>query len=91
MADAREQPFNGGVAPMTEKQWDLLARVAAELSRRYKIPVTSKTILGHGEVQTELKIEQDQKWDPMKLPWDPDVSKQEVGRRFRARVRGYLG
>lgn len=91
MADAVERPFNGGAAPMTPEQWDLLARVAAQLARRYKIPITSKTILGHGEVQTELNIEQEGKWDPMVLPWEPNVPQAEVGKRFRALVSQYNG
>jgi hypothetical protein len=90
MANAIEAPFNGGPCPMTREQWDLLAQVAAQLAKRYGINVTSKTILGHGEVQEELGIAQKQKWDPMVLPWDPTIAKREVGKRFRERVSELL-
>ena len=90
MADAHEAPFRPGPSPMTREQWDLLARVAAQLAGRYGIAVTPKTILGHGEVQEQLGKPQEGKWDPMVFPWDPAVPKQEVGRRFRARVSELL-
>jgi hypothetical protein len=90
MAEANEAPFRGGGCPMTMEQWELLVRVTAQLAKRYRIPVTPTTILGHGEVQTNLGIAQEQKWDPMVLPWDLNASKEEVGRRFRAKVSELL-
>ena len=75
---------------MTKQQWEALAQVAAQLAKRYGIKVTSKTILGHGEVQAELAKPQKQKWDPMILPWEPAISKKDVGNRFRARVSELL-
>jgi N-acetyl-anhydromuramyl-L-alanine amidase AmpD len=90
MADANEQPFNAGKCPMTEWQWEVLAQVAADLAQRYGIPVTPQTILGHGEVEANLTIDQEQKWDPMVLPWQPHLSKKEVADRFRARVQTLL-
>jgi hypothetical protein len=90
MANAIEAPFNGGPCPMTKQQWEALAQVAAQLAKRYGIKVTSKTILGHGEVQAELAKPQKQKWDPMILPWEPTISKKDVGNRFRARVSELL-
>jgi N-acetyl-anhydromuramyl-L-alanine amidase AmpD len=86
MANAVERPFNAGLCPMTEQQWELLAEVAAELARRYRIPVTPQTILGHGEVERILNIDQNGKWDPMVLPWNPTMSKVEVGKLFREQV-----
>jgi N-acetyl-anhydromuramyl-L-alanine amidase AmpD len=90
MANANEAPFRAGPCPMTRQQWEFLAQVAAQLAKRYNIPVTPKTVLGHGEVQQILGIPQLQKWDPMVLPWDTSVSKQDVGNRFRARVSQLL-
>jgi N-acetyl-anhydromuramyl-L-alanine amidase AmpD len=90
MANAIERPFRAGTAPMTSGQWDLLAQVAAELARRYNIPVTRSTILGHGEVQELLNIPQKQKWDPMVLPWDSSIPKRDVGDLFRAKVSAFL-
>jgi N-acetyl-anhydromuramyl-L-alanine amidase AmpD len=90
MADAIESPFSGGKCPMTEWQWEVLAQVAADLAQRYGISVTPQTILGHGEVESNLGIEQRGKWDPLMLPWQPHLSKKEVGDRFRARVQTLL-
>ena len=87
MADANESPFDGGKCPMTDWQWEVLAQVAADLAQRYGIRVTPQTILGHGEVETNLGIEQRGKWDPLMLPWEPTLSKKEVGDRFRARCK----
>jgi N-acetylmuramoyl-L-alanine amidase len=90
MAEANESPFRPGSCPMTREQWEVLAKVAAQLAKRYRIPVTPQTILGHGEVEEILGKPQKQKWDPMVLPWDLKVPKDEVGRRFRARVKELL-
>ena len=90
MANAIESPFDGGKCPMTKWQWEVLAQVAADLAQRYGIPVTPQTILGHGEVESNLGIEQRGKWDPLILPWQPTLSKKEVGDRFRARVQTLL-
>jgi hypothetical protein len=87
MANAIEgPPLKGGPCPMTPLQWDVLAQVAAQLAKRYRIAVTPRTVLGHGEVQDLLGIKQKQKWDPMVLPWEPTTPKRVVGDRFRTRV-----
>lgn len=86
MADAVEKPFNAGKFPMTEKQWSTMAHVAADLAKFYKIPNDRKHILGHGEVQGNLDIQQRGKWDPMKLPWKPKLTFSEVGDLFRQKV-----
>jgi hypothetical protein len=90
MANACERPFDPGPCPMTKEQWELLAQVAAQLAKRYRIPVTPKTVLGHGEVGQQLNIKQNEKWDPMVLPWDPFATKEKVGNLFRARVSAIL-
>jgi hypothetical protein len=89
MVGAHEDPFKPGPSPMTEVQWEAMAQVAAELADRYGIAITPKTVLGHGEVERELQKPQDGKWDPMVLPWNPGLSKGEVGKRFRNRVSSF--
>lgn len=63
MAGATERPWNPGKFPMTAVQWATLARVCADLCRRYNIPVTERTVLSHAEVEPTLKIKQRGKWD----------------------------
>ncbi len=88
MADAtRSDP---GRFPMTERQWLRMAEVAAELCKRYRIEVTPTTVLGHGEVERNLGIKQRGKWDPMMLPWEPDLPAKEVGDRFRRLVQTFV-
>jgi hypothetical protein len=91
MGGASESPFRPGKWPMTKKQWETMAQVVAELCEEYNIPVTPQTVLGHGEVQANLGIKQRQKWDPMVLPWDPSLTKRQVGDAFRTLVAKNLG
>ncbi|MEM9341596.1 MAG: peptidoglycan-binding protein [Pseudomonadota bacterium] len=88
--DARERPFKPGPFPITRVQWETMAQVVAELCLRYGIAVTRSTVLGHGEVQANLGITQNGKWDPMVVEWDPGRSYQEVGDSFRARAEEVL-
>lgn len=90
MHGAIERPFDGGDFPMKESQWKIMAAVAAELCSFYGIPVTDKTVLGHGEVQTNLGIAQRGKWDPMVLPWDTTKSFSQAGDAFRKLVNDSL-
>jgi hypothetical protein len=87
MFGARERPFDPGPSPLTRVQWETMAGVVSELCRFYRIPVTARTVLGHGEVEVNLGIPQLGKWDPMVLPWHPDLSRTEVGDAFRALVQ----
>jgi hypothetical protein len=87
MVGAQERPFKPGQSPLTRTQWDTMAQVAADLCRFYRIPVTPRTVLGHGEVEVNLGIQQAGKWDPMVLPWNPGLSRTEVGEAFRALVQ----
>jgi len=86
MAGAIQSPFNPGGFPLKQVQWETLAQVAAECCRKYGIAVSPKTVLQHGEVQKNLGIAQDGKWDICKLPWDPGLSSSAVGDQFRAEV-----
>jgi hypothetical protein len=90
MAGAVESPFSPGSNPMLEVQWRTMSRVVAELCRFYQIKVTPQTVLGHGEVQVNLGIEQKGKWDPMVLPWDTSMSHTQVGDFFRSLVQNFL-
>jgi N-acetyl-anhydromuramyl-L-alanine amidase AmpD len=82
MQGARERPFSAGAAPMTERQWQIAAEVVAEVCRHYRVPVTPRTVLAHGEVQAVLKIEQRQKWDPLVLPWSQATPRDQVMNGF---------
>ncbi len=90
MAGANERPFRAGSHPMTERQWTVLAEVVAELCGRYAIPVTPETVLGHGEVQLNLGIAQNGKWDPLILPWNQQLGSAEVGKFLRSLVQRAL-
>jgi N-acetyl-anhydromuramyl-L-alanine amidase AmpD len=91
MALAVQRPLNTGRYPLTKAQWDMASTVAADLCKRYKIPVTPKTVLSHAEVQTNLGIAQLGKWDVAILPFDPGFdTARECGDRFRAEVAAKL-
>ncbi|MEX2739901.1 N-acetylmuramoyl-L-alanine amidase [Rhizobium mongolense] len=87
MAGAIERPFNAGKFPMTETQWNRAMEVIAHLAGFYKIPVTEKTILSHAEVQPNLGIQQNGKWDVARLPFEPKtVGARACGDKMRAKV-----
>jgi hypothetical protein len=90
MAGAVERPFKGGACPLTRKQWETLAEVAADLCQFYRIAVTPTTVLGHGEVEVNCGKPQRGKWDPMVLPWNPSLTRTEVGTMFRAMVQNHI-
>ena len=85
MAGAVESPFKPGSYPLLLSQWEVLAAVAADLCANYGIDVSASTVLQHGEVQENLGIAQDGKWDIMVLPWSPSL---DAGEAFRDAVRG---
>lgn len=86
MVGCNEQPFRAGGEPVKKSQWDAMVQVVAELCKFYQIPVTPTTVLGHGEVQKNLGIQQLGKWDPMVWPWDPSVTYADVGKALRTQV-----
>lgn len=90
MAGAIENPFDAGAYPLKPVQWETLAQVAAELCARYEIKVTPQTVLQHGEVEDNLGIAQDGKWDILKLSWEPGWSAADVGNAFRDEVTDRL-
>ena len=90
MANAKESPFQSGSVPMKKVQWDTMVEVAAELCKKYKIAVTPTTVLGHGEVQKNVGVLQNGKWDPMKLSFAATLSKADVGTKLRTEVKAHL-
>jgi hypothetical protein len=91
MADSRERPFDPGNYPISHAQYEVACRIIAELCIAYQIPVSSKTVLNHGEVEKNLGIRQRGKWDVMVLPFKQMLSFDEVGEYFRTRVAYYHG
>lgn len=73
MKGAREAPFHPGSWPLTQRQWDVMVATVAVLARRYGIAVTPTTVLTHAEVQPNLNIRQNNKWDITRLAFDPSV------------------
>jgi len=90
MAGAVESPFNAGKYPLTELQWMTLAKCAAELAIRYKIPNDRYKIMQHGEWQSNQGVPQNGKWDITKLPWSSGLSKTEVCDEFRRHVQSFM-
>lgn len=90
MLNAVESPFNAGKYPLMEGQWLVLASIAAQCCKRYGIVVSSKTVLQHGEVEKNLGIPQNGKWDINKLPWLPGLTPVEVHEKFRSAVRARM-
>jgi N-acetyl-anhydromuramyl-L-alanine amidase AmpD len=90
MGNAVQSPAYYGKWPMTKKQWETMALVCADLCERYQIPVSPTTVLGHGEVGKYLGIPQRGKWDPLALPWRPELGMYAVGELFRDEVRKAL-
>lgn len=91
MGGATQSPLSFGRWPIKKVQWDALVKKVAELAKKYKIPVTPKTVLSHAEVQGTLGIKQNGKWDISYLPFDRSVNgATAVGNLFRAQVAAAL-
>ncbi|MEN5083700.1 peptidoglycan-binding protein [Bosea sp. TWI1241] len=86
-----ESPFRSGAYPMTRAQFEMMARVAADLCRFYDIPVGPKTTLSHAEVQPNLGIQQRGKWDFTRLSFEPGlIGAKACGDRLRAAITSFL-
>lgn len=90
MMNAVERPFEPGPWPIKKEQFETTARAVAELIQFYGIPLTDKTVLQHGEVQKNLGIKQNGKWDCMVLPWDLTLGPTQAANLFRTEVRKHL-
>jgi N-acetyl-anhydromuramyl-L-alanine amidase AmpD len=87
MRGATDRPLRPGKYPINEVQWKKLIALNALLATRYKIEVTSKTILSHAEIEANLGISQRGKWDIAWLPFKDDiVSASVVGGLLRKEV-----
>ncbi len=91
MAGAVESPFDAGKYPLTETQWRIAAKVAAELGKKYDIPVDRTKMLSHGEWQSTMGVPQAGKWDINRLPWSPGLDKSEVNDLWREHVLNFSG
>ena len=91
MMQAVESPFSAGPAPLLLVQWQRMVAVVADLADFYGIPVTPVTILTHAEVQPNLGIQQNAKWDIVRLPFLPAVvGHKAVGDKLRLEVAQVL-
>lgn len=82
---------NHGAWPMKREQWEMAVRAVADLCRFYAIPVTDKTVLTHAEVQPNLGIRQNGKWDIAILSFDRSFdTARKVGDRLRREVAALL-
>jgi hypothetical protein len=71
------------------EQWDKLVEVLAQLATHYGIPITQNTILTHAEVQTNLGVKQNPKWDITVCPLYGHIQKgtaKEVGDLLRKEI-----
>jgi hypothetical protein len=90
MAGAQQFPFTPGKFPMKREQWLKMAEIVAELCYFYKLPITPRTVLQHGEVARLFSIDQWGKWDCMVTPWDLGAKPLQVADNFRELVKHYL-
>lgn len=91
---AQERPLIPGPEPITEAQWSRMILHVAQLCKFYGIQPTPRTVLTHAEVQGNLGIKQNGKWDINILPWQKDLtlfdSAAKVGNLLRAEVQKIL-
>jgi len=84
-------PNYGSDYPIKEHQFYLMCKVMAAYCIQKQIPVTPERVLTHAEVQPNLGIRQNGKWDITVLPWNPDiVGHRMVGDHMRELVSGYI-
>ncbi|MFC5393038.1 peptidoglycan-binding protein [Bosea vestrisii] len=89
--DVSESPFRAGAYPMTRAQFEMTARVGADLCLFYEIPVGPKTTLSHAEVQANLGIAQRGKWDFTRFAFEPGtVGARACGDRLRSAITAHL-
>jgi hypothetical protein len=92
MGGSLERPWRPGKWPMTEKQWNTMMVVCADLVERYRIQVAPKTLCGHGAIYDHYgQVNKTGKWDPLVLPWQRSLSKTSVDQLIRDQVTAILG
>jgi N-acetyl-anhydromuramyl-L-alanine amidase AmpD len=91
MAGAKEG-FRHGDYPMKEEQFESLCNSMAVLCGQHGIPVSSLTTLTHAEVQPNLGIKQNGKWDFTELSFNHQiVGARNCGDYMRERIKHYFG
>lgn len=89
MAGAQPRgPF--GQYPLTKLLWERLAQAAAEVLAAYDLELLERTCLFHSEVERVYGAQQAGKWDIDVLPFQRDLSPDEVHAQFRRKVEWYL-
>lgn len=79
-----------GNYPITEVQFKAMCRKIAELCKKYGIKVTDKTVLSHAEVEKNLGIKQNGKWDIAVLPFAGLKTAKACGDYMRKLVSEYM-
>lgn len=91
MLNAKESPFDAGPCPIKPGQFETFVKLAADLCRKYRVPVTPTTVLTHAEVQPNLGIKQRGKWDIARIPFKPElVGHKACGDFIRDEIRKHL-
>lgn len=76
--------------PLTKIQCERMFRFVADLSEKYKIPITSNTIMTHYEFGLKNPNSSSAgKIDIIYLPPYPNVLKDKIGEFIRSKVRWY--
>ncbi len=88
MAGVRlESEYKNTSAPMTQTQWEVGLQVIADLVEKYGILITPTTVLTHAEVEPNLNVAQDGKWDITRLSFDATIKgHRDVGTEMRSKV-----
>lgn len=87
----RERYYRNSTAPMSEIQWEKSFEVIADLADKYSILVTRTTILTHAEVEPNLGVPQNGKWDITRLSFTGDFrGHREIGDEMRVQVAALL-
>jgi hypothetical protein len=69
---------------MTQKQWNVMMAVNADLCEHYGIKIAPKTLCGHGAIYGHYgEANRTGKWDPLRLPWKPQVDKRTADEIIR--------
>lgn len=77
--------------PLTKVQVEAMFKLVAELSKKYKIPITPDTVMTHYEFgKKHPKTSSAGKIDIVYLPPYPTVKKDEVGDFIRNKIRWYF-
>ena len=85
-------PTQHGPHPLTFKQWHAAVKLCAQLSCKYNIDPSRRTIAGHGEIAELWGIPQRGKWDPFVAfaEWKPMIGDStkptDIGDIFRKAV-----